>query len=145
MKINRNYKSKTSVYSSDFQRPTPGVEVTDPLEGQYNEDKQELRNLRQKYELHQEADREIGKIEEEQKEAEQRILRTIQELREKTSEGSMIYELNEMEEGIRRLEQRREDAREERNTQKRILMGRIEDKEALCRKYEAEGRKEKWD
>lgn len=57
----------------------------------------------------------------------------------------MIYELNEMEEGIRRLEQRREDAREERNTQKRILMGRIEDKEALCRKYEAEGRKEKWD
>ena len=140
MKINRNYKSKTSVYSSDFQRPTPGVEVTDPLEGQYNEDKQELRNLRQKYELHQEADRE-----EEQREAEQRILRTIQELREKTSEGSMIYELNEMEEGIRRLEQRREDAREERNTQKRILMGRIEDKEALCRKYEAEGRKEKWD
>ena len=57
----------------------------------------------------------------------------------------MIYKLEEMEGMLRDLARKREDSREERDTQKRILMGRIEDKEAQCRKYEAERRNQEWD
>ena len=144
MRINRNYKSKDPVYSSGTLQMTSGESVLALSEGQYNDDREELKNLRQKYEQHQETDREWKKLEEEQSECEQKIINSIHELQEKATETSMIYKLEEMEGMLRDLARKREDSREERDTQKRILMGRIEDKEAQCRKYEAERRNQEW-
>ncbi len=143
MKINRNYKSKNPVQSSDFPQSLSG-ETEALAKGQYNDDRDELNALWKKYDLQQESDRELRKFEEEQHESEQKILQQIRELREKAYDTQEINELEEMEAAFLHMEKRRQDIMEERRLQKKILMGKIEEKEALCRKYEAERGSKEW-
>ena len=84
-------------------------------------------------------------MEEEQEESRYRIMSRMRELREKVSEPEQIYELEEMESVFRRLEREREEAGEERNKQKRLLLGKIEDREARCQEYEIGRGKKEWD
>lgn len=145
MKINRNYKSKDPVRPSGTWQTVTG-EAADALsENQYHDDKEELSNLKKQYDLYQESEREVRKFEEERLETEQKIMQRIRELREKATETDENYELDEMEAMIQHNKKMWEEEWEERNKQKKILLGKIEDKEALCRKYEAERGKQEWD
>lgn len=145
MRINRNYRSKDPFRLSGTHQQISGEAAAAVSEGRYHEDQEELENLRKKYELYRESDRELWKIEEEQEESRHRILCRIRELREKVSETEQIYELEELESVFRRLEREREEAGEERGRQKRLLLGEIEDREARCREYEIGRGKKEWD
>ncbi len=144
MRINRNYRSKDPFRLSDIHQPLSGEEEA-ASESRYHEEQEELENLRKKYELYRESDRELQKMEEEQEESRYRIMSRMRELREKVSEPEQIYELEEMESVFRRLEQEQKESGEERDRQKRLLLRKIEDREAVCRRYEIGREKKEWD
>lgn len=143
MRINRNYRSKDPFRLSGAQQQLSGEAAAS--ESRYHEEQEELENLRKKYELYRESDRELRKMEEEQEESRYRIMSRMRELREKVSEPEQIYELEEMESVFRRLEQEQKESGEERDSQKRLLLRKIEDREAVCRRYENRREKKEWD